>query len=139
MHGGVGSTPSGVAESVIANFPLPASATACEALMPRLGGRQVVIRLYDYGLTSAPGVPSEARIRLGALQPVHDWVTRSRAIAVSRGRFHGRLLTTQSVFGATRPAAALLGLTRFRGLLSLGAMPLERSLDAASASTGVSG
>ena len=32
-----------------------------------------------------------------------------------------------------------LGLTRFRGLLSLGAMPLERSLDAASASTGVSG
>ena len=108
MHGGVGSTASGVGEFVIANFPLPASATACEALMPRLGGRQVVIRLYDYGLTSAPGVPSEARIRLGALQPVHDLVMRSRAIAVSRGRFHGRLLTTQSVFGAKHPAAALL-------------------------------
>ena len=34
---------------------------------------------------------------------------------------------------------APMGLTRFSGLLSLGVLPLERSLDAASASTGVSG
>jgi hypothetical protein len=36
--------------------------------------------------------------------------------------------------GATTPTP-LVGLTRFRGLLSLGVLPLERSLDAACAST----
>jgi hypothetical protein len=44
------------------------------------------------------------------------------------------------VIVADEPAAQRdLGLTRFRGLLSLGVSPLERSLDATSASAGVSG
>lgn len=104
VSGGVGS---GVAEFVVANFRLPPSATACEALIPRLGAHQVVLRIYDYARNTAAGVPFGVRIRLGAAHPVHDRVMRSRAIAVSRIRFQGRLLAVQGVFGASHPPAAL--------------------------------
>jgi hypothetical protein len=105
VSGGVGS---GVAELLVANFPLPSSDSACEALIPRLSGHQVVLRIYDYGHNPAPGVPSGARIRLGAPHPVRDRAMRSRAIAVSRTRFHGRLLAVEGIFGANHPATALL-------------------------------
>jgi hypothetical protein len=107
VHGGVGASASGVSEFVIANFRLPSNASACEALIPRLGRHQVMVRVFDYGPTPIRAVRSGERLRLGALRPVHDWAMRSRAMAVSRASFHGRRLAVQSVFGANHPAASV--------------------------------
>ena len=71
--------------------------------------------------------------RLGARDFAEEgWGRRFDGVRVVCGA--GRVALGRR-WGARSP----VGLTRFGGLLSLGVLPLERSLDAASTSTGVSG
>jgi hypothetical protein len=106
VHGGYGSSPFGVAELVVANFPVPRTARACESWSPRISRDQALLRVYDYGATALPGAKPARRLRLGVIQPTLD--PAARGVSMARMRFHGDTVIVEAAFGARTPPAALL-------------------------------
>jgi len=105
VYGGSGSSPFGVAELVVANFPVPRTAGACESWSPRLSRAQALLRVYDYGAMALPGAKPAHRLRLGVIRPTHD--LDSRGVSMARMRFHGDTVIVEGAFGARTPPAAL--------------------------------